>query len=847
MTVSNKPNKCVQQSLHQQFPANMTHTGVTALLAVSSILSITNLIQIIACSKPVGQDAVAPMWLSNIKPEIPVSERLSELLSRVGPNIRSSSEYFDFKDIDLNDSREAWSLMHATAEHFAKEQVHYFKPRILQFAREANVSSACQSAIESSLNLMSRLDSGAVKMWSATGNFPPVGLFDGQLHDLGSYRGCVDSLPNNGSKYTAYCTISARPVTPKRPPFHMTFHEIPRSVLEKNSTSDIIGELRRRAQYFYYMYLKTGVCVPFECSPVDIQKAASLAFRRLGLMSGPVKCFTKAPQDKITVHYESELIFGSIENQPLLIELTAPMNTKQVIAASVIAAFYMLVILATLWHWLDYLLRARETVSQMQNHELDHEEPAIEKPVELTGLKHVAFSYFSMITNGREFLDTSMRSNEIKCLHGMRVFTMLWIILVHSLQYNDWSGFSRVFENVATLQNPAIHPLINANYVVENFFFMSGLLAAYKTWFDNKGTAYNFSFITSLMGRYLRLTPQVLLVSLLYILLPLAGDGPFWYDMSEHASKYCQRNWWINLLHLQSFYKEEEICNLVSWWISIDMCFYVISLFVIYLILKSKTQLALALTSSFVGYCTCCAAYRHFVGGYTPNNLGLAPQMAEVWTGYVVNFFWSPYTHAYPFFLGLWVGHILANNKWRHQVRKWSRLGWCIALTSMLLVNLSSHIWISGMIEVGNQYISTAYNIVCAIIWSTGFAWVIVACHYGTAPKLNKFLSAEYLVLLSKASFIIYLSHMLIVRLYFGLQYTLIEVSMLSFTFSFIGITVLSTIFGIFLCISFEGSSLKFQRQFRKLAQPSKQLDWKGPTPMDQIFIEQTKKSIVVS
>jgi len=595
-----------------------------------------------------------------------------------------------------------------------------------------------------------------------------------------------------------------------------------KQLLELFDRADVFSELAHRAQFFHYIYLRTGICVPAQCSAEDIQQVASLVGRRLMLTAGPVKCFTKA--SVITASDRSEVQYDQIEDKPIQVDVTAPMNKKQMISLVAVIIFFSLVFVASIWHLAEIGLR--HAVERQQEFDLDekgeHSQERVCPPVEYKGIRHIAFDYFSVLTNGCEFMDTSMRQNEIKCLHGLRVITMAWIICVHTLQYNEWSGFTRVFQIVNTLQNPALHPIYNANYVVDNFFFMSGLLAAYTTWYNNRGSSFNFSVASSLVGRYLRLTPQVLLVSLLYILLPLAGDSPFWYDMTHHAAKYCERNWWVNLLHIQAFYREDEICNLVGWWISVDMLYYALALGLIYMILNNHLKRALLSTVYLVGTCMIISAYRHYYGGYTPNNLGTVPQVSEVWTWYVVNFFWSPFPHAYPFYSGLWAGYVLANNKWRNEVRRWSRLGWAISMLSLFSVAMSSYVWMSGAVELGNQLVSTAYNNVCTVIWASAFAWVVMACHYGCAPALDRLLSLKVFVLVSKASFIIYLSHMLLVRMFFGYQNALLEVSVSALTYIVLGNIILSTIFGIFLSITFEGPCMKFQKLVTRTINPGR-------------------------
>ncbi|CAA3006477.1 nose resistant to fluoxetine 6-like [Olea europaea subsp. europaea] len=672
------------------------------------------------------------------------------------------------------------------------------------------------------------------QVWSYSGSFPPGGLLDGQLSDLGLFRGCVDlKQPETGSHPATYCVLGFRPIIPSRKRFHLIFEREPEELLRLFKPEDYLTHMARMAQYFHYVYMKTGLCIPSECSPVDVQQVAKTVGRKLALMSAPVKCFTRAKVNSTETDLEN-----LEDREPVLVDLNQRPNTKQLVSLALIGGFFSIVFAVTLWHCLEIMWRSMRSRGFFtigddndepnedleKNHNLNnhrHEIVLNIKPEEHTTsrlgtFKRSAFHYFSMITNSQEFWDISLRSSEIRCLHGLRTFSMVWIICVHTLQYNEWAGFTRIFENVASFQNPLVQPLINANYVVDNFFLMSGLLAAYTTWrtHSTKGSS-EFSMAKSLLGRYLRLTPQVLLISLMYICLPLLGSsGPFWFDMTHYASKYCEKNWWVNLLHIQAFYRDEEMCNLVGWWISVDMFYYLIGLMLLWLILNKRVQLAFSCTCLYVAYCTFIHAWRHYTGGFEPNNLALVPQVQEVWTEFVIKFFWSPYPHAFVFSLGLWLGYMLANNLGRDQVKRWSRWGWFLSLTTLLTINMSSRLWTTGTLTMSpeKQYIATIYNVVCVFGWSSSLGWIIVACHYGCAPTLDRLLSTNLSVMLSKASFIIYLSHMLIVRSFFGSQYNLLEVSIMNISLIIVGMIVISTIFGVFLCIAFEGPCLKFQR-----------------------------------
>lgn len=107
-----------------------------------------------------------PLWAGSLNETGPVkdvSPKLSEILTRIGPNMRSSSDYNDFSDISLNDSVLAWKMMHDQFENLALRQVDQYEPQVESLLEQAQVSDQCSKAIKWVLNSMRRLDSRAIQ------------------------------------------------------------------------------------------------------------------------------------------------------------------------------------------------------------------------------------------------------------------------------------------------------------------------------------------------------------------------------------------------------------------------------------------------------------------------------------------------------------------------------------------------------------------------------------------------------------------------------------------------------------------------------------------------------------
>lgn len=402
------------------------------------------------------------------------------------------------------------------------------------------------------------------------------------------------------------------------------------------------------------------------------------------------------------------------------------------------------------------------------------------------------------------------QSSDISCVHGLRFWTISWIIFGHTMQYTEWAGFGRAYQVEQNIVSFFLHPLMNATFSVDTFFLISGLLTTYVTWSITKGQYKRFNKFAFLISRYLRLTPQVLLVILLFIVFPLLGEGPYWKGLIEKESNNCKKNWWVNALYLQAFIKQDEICNLVTWWLSIEMFYHLISIIVIISLLKDKLRgylTALTMAGSLTGV----SFYLHYVNHYPPNMLPTLLQRYEIWDSIVLKYFWTPYPHAPAYFVGLIVGYLLYNKSLiNHLSKRQIQYGWLLFVTCYLSILFGTYSWNKNMPYT--QLSSTLYYNLSQIIWSLATGWAILACAIGHGGWLNSFLSSSVFVPLGRATYMTYLSHMIIVMSYPAKMNLLIEPSYIVFLYIFVSNLILSYVLGIILTLVYESPILHLQK-----------------------------------
>lgn len=454
---------------------------------------------------------------------------------------------------------------------------------------------------------------------------------------------------------------------------------------------------------------------------------------------------------------------------------------------------------------------------------------------------------FSIVNNVKQFLKVSQTKNEIGCINGIRCITMSWIVTTHTMQYNDWSAFARTRQVEPLLQSLVNQPLFNGSYLVDSFFLVSGLLTSYSTFgksFQQHTSATappppddmpsarqrkaqqrqqmlaDFSSVNYLVGRYLRLTPQIIFVSLLFILLPLMTDsgGPHWYTITGEYSENCSQNWWVNFFYIQAFYRTNEMCNFVGWWISVDMFYHLFALAIILLILRLGHRMAPLSCAIMTLAHGAVQAKRHYQLGLPPNLLSTIPQTGAMWSQMTLEFFWTPHAHALPYFFGFYLGYLMARDS--SKLAAWfsakrARLGWSLALVSLALQSYSTYFWVIGRWRY-TPLQSTVFHLISAAVWSLCLAWIIVACHFGHGGLINRLLSCKLFAVLGKASYVVYLSHFLVLFTFFGGQNLLLEPTRLTMLYVIVGNVFFAMLLGSLLSAVYETPWLKTQRRIMR-------------------------------
>lgn len=80
-------------------------------------------------------------------------------------------------------------------------------------------------------------------------------------------------------------------------------------------------------------------------------------------------------------------------------------------------------------------------------------------------------AWFSPVRNIKKLVCTE--SNEdLTCVHGLRFVTMVWIIIAHTLEWNNLNAFRDTLSIPERLSSLDKQPIYKGHYTVETFFYL---------------------------------------------------------------------------------------------------------------------------------------------------------------------------------------------------------------------------------------------------------------------------------------------------------------------------------------------------------------------------------------
>ncbi|XP_054712749.1 O-acyltransferase like protein-like [Uloborus diversus] len=664
-----------------------------------------------------------------------------------------------------------WKNTDKSVKNMVSKLVKFALPQLLRAAEGMNITTSCSKGMMKFLTGLRGMKVWAFRMFDASGKLPN-GILNGNVNSLGDYDQCL-SVKVPGHFNGQYCLVETSPPLPERRRFTSTENEIPEFV-NITSPDSVIEEFLRRAAHYYHINFRSSACVPSTCTREDIYIIFSKVMEMQGIEFDVFVPHCEVKQEKI--------IF----------------STSEIVIMCVFGILIFLGITATLT---DLFLK-------FTSHETSYQEN------QSFGVK--CLLCFSFYTNTLRLLKKDTSPDSIKIFHGMKVITILWVMVNHTYYYLNFQSCTALLKARNTGKEIAFQLIANGFLNVETFFFISAVLVAYGTM---KSKERKFNVFLYIFRRFWRLTPPFMLVVSAVFLVQYIGSGPVWKEtVVDQLTERCKAKWWSNLLYINNFIPSAEMCLQWTWYIPVDTHLYLVSLIVL-IPLKKNPRLAFMMNGLFLVAGTIITAANHLYYGLHPTAV-YAFSHPDDSNYFIDRGYFRTYVHCSTYCVGLTVGYILATKQKIRIPLALNLLGWVVAFVSALTVLYGVYEWNQG--NVPGIIVSTMYACTSKFVWSLALAWVTVTCMTGNGGIATSILSWEAFVPFARLTYMTYLIHPIIHMVYTGSTRTLIQTDHRALLYYYLGDVVLSFICAYPLSLLFESPFMCLEKVFFSRGRPAK-------------------------
>ncbi|XP_055548848.1 O-acyltransferase like protein isoform X2 [Wyeomyia smithii] len=418
---------------------------------------------------------------------------------------------------------------------------------------------------------------------------------------------------------------------------------------------------------------------------------------------------------------------------------------------------------------------------------------------------------FAVGPNSKTILSVD-RANEdsITCVHGLRVYSLLWTIMVHTYLQLFAVGENRYGRKI-TERSFTYQVVGNATFSVDTFFFISGVLVVVlffrttkkindkndeRPYIRYRKLIQTISRIfLSILYRFLRLTPAYLFVIILneLALKWTYGRSVFTPGIIDHIT--CHNYWWRNILYINNWYPFSEMCMIWSWYLANDMQFYIIAIIALsFAVRYFKTTAFIMLLLMACSWITSIFISIKFNYSY---------KVAEPFESFDI-LYDKPWQRITPYLMGMVTGYIYYFKKTPPKVSSIVNiLLWACSLATIF--GLVFGVW-KGTLSVPETalYVSLGHT-----AWGAALVWITLSCCWGYASIVNRILSYRGLYPLSRLSYCAYLLHPVIMMVTSFQMEAPMHLQHVMVVTVFFGNAVISFILSFFVSIVFEAPVIK--------------------------------------
>jgi peptidoglycan/LPS O-acetylase OafA/YrhL len=403
------------------------------------------------------------------------------------------------------------------------------------------------------------------------------------------------------------------------------------------------------------------------------------------------------------------------------------------------------------------------------------------------------------------------------CFDGLRVWSILWIILGHlmAIQSSSGGGYSnpRDFLPPDGLTTKPLGQLLFASrFAVDTFLFISGYLVVHvlciKMPLRNLDQSFGMRYILSIpklmLFRLIRILPlYIMTLGFWTQIAPQLGSGPFWYQWDFFLAP-CRSFGWTNLLFVNNFFPWDTpnvaTCFYHSWYLAVDMQLFIVAPLLIFWFQRHPRAGKMATASLMILSVLTTLILSHTRNWSVNTFDGAAVARFEI-EGYA-----KPHIRAQLYLAGMLLAMMLNESSSIHSVN----MSTIVSMTSAIVILVTmTFITATGpysrracnfqewpqINQCGSTWNNTQtiwYTGMSRALWALGIGLICYLCLTGCGGLVNTFLSLPFWTPFSQLSFGVYLVHPIVIFLHqFGNRQKQ-EFRLFTFVLDYVAVTVVS-------------------------------------------------------
>ncbi|KAJ8936791.1 hypothetical protein NQ318_021933, partial [Aromia moschata] len=563
----------------------------------------------------------------------------------------------------------------------------------------------------------------ATEMFDANTKFPS-GILYGSSYDFGNFDECLEiRVPHDDQEFTGkYCMAkfifnSHEANVPRTNRYNYDFEDYRKYY--NISMWKMIDDYSHEPSKSVRNEIRYAYCMPSSCTAEDLQFALDEVVQNI---NEKISFKVRAEVDKVTCQV-SEAV---------------KLDTGDIIYIIVIVVFLLFVTMASIYN----LITKRDDFAHFK----------------LKGKLHDVTLCFSFPRNLRK-LTTTGSSNSLDCLSGMKLYSMVLIILLHRdmVDYGSAMKNPNQVEKVYSMFGMTF--LLNGPILVDTFFTISGFLATYLILKNSYRTNKNTNVLHLYIHRYIRMTSVYCIILAFYCTLFVKlGTGPLWHERIGLEREKCRQVWLANMLYVNNYIDTKNYCMFQSWYMACDMNGFIFVPIICWIIWK-KSSAGLITVIVALGASILTIFIVVFLNNENPvlvlnNSILLFPNTDSTFlTVYIPG-----HMRVSSYFVGILAGYI----KYKMDIndykisKRWVYGGWALTFPLMFV---ALHVAFVFYVLRLPAWCSALYASLHHVLWSACIAWIIIAISSGYGPWARPILSWKPVVVLSRLTYTVYLCH----------------------------------------------------------------------------------------